>query len=331
MNDVTAAIEAAWEEEEQTDIEDIIEEPEELNDEPAEEPEEKVEEPEEKLEEQPAEKAEEPVEQKPQEEEISAPQSWSGLQRDNWNKIPAETRKYILQREEEAHKALTKHDEDRNFGKSLKDIANPYIPVIQSEGGTVEGAFKDLLNTAYVLRTGQPQQKAEIIRSTMQQFGIDPQMVMSNQQQPMNPMQVQQMVQQQWQTHEQKLQQQQEEQQLAELNKEIQAFSSNPENVYFNDVRETMIPLLESGQAQTLDEAYQLAIWANPNTRAALLEKQEKEQTQEKRKKVEAKKTAASSVTGSPGKTNSKKSDRNQGSVEDDVAAALAELESERI
>lgn len=259
-----------------------------------------------------------------------APVSWSGLYKQKWKDIPSDVRKYIQQREEEAHKALTKHDEERNFGRSLKEIATPYIPTIQAEGGSVEGAFKDLLNVAYVLRTGNPMQKAQVIRENMRAFNVDPALVFGQQQQQNPQLSAIENELQQLKQEREKERLLQEEQNNSTIQQEIEAFASNPSNVYFNDVRDIMATLLNSGQAQGLEEAYEKAIWAHPQVRAALLEKQNAE-TQEKRKKeLEAKKKAASSVTGSPDvkSVNSTKKVSKKASIEEDIAAAFEELES---
>ena len=60
------------------------------------------------------------------------------------------------------------------------------------------------------------------------------------------------------------------------LNSEIARFAQGKD--HFDAVREDMAALLQAGRAQTLDDAYQMAIWANPATRAALIAKQQQEQ-----------------------------------------------------
>lgn len=271
-------------------------------------------------------------EEKPEEvEEIAPPQSWSGLQKENWDKIPPETRKYILEREDQAHKALTQHDEVRNFGKQMKEISAPYEAIMQAEGTSADAAFKNYLNMAYIMRQGQPEQKAQIIRETMQQFNIDPQSVFGGgqQQQNMTPAQIEQMVNQRLEQAEQSRTQEQQRAEEERINQEIEAFASNPENIYFNDVRAQMGALLDSGQAKDMKEAYEQAIWAHPQIRPVLLAKQQAEAKEKRKQETERKKKAATSVTGSPDakSSTSKSKGSNNNSIEEDIAAAIEEVE----
>lgn len=262
------------------------------------------------------------------EEAVEYPNSWSALQRENWSKIPKGAQDYIRQREEDFHKQLTKHDEERNFGRSVQEIASPYVPIIQAEGGTVEGAFKDLLNTAYVLRQGNAHQKAALVRDAIQQYNIDPRLVFG-QQQNISPHDVQQMVEQGINQFKQTYQQESTKAEQDRINQEVEAFAKDPKHEFFNDVWEYMVPLLESGRAKDLAEAYEQAIWTHPQVRPVLIQRQNEAEKEKRKEKVEVKKKAASSLNGSPDAkaSNSKKSDP-KATVEDDVRAALQEAKT---
>jgi len=90
-----------------------------------------------------------------------------------WKDLPEDVRAEWKKRENDMHFAFTRHDSDLIVGRKIKEIAAPYEAIIRSEGGTVEGAFKDLLNTSYILRAGSPQQKAQAVMQAIQQFGVD--------------------------------------------------------------------------------------------------------------------------------------------------------------
>jgi len=93
--------------------------------------------------------------------------------------------------------------------------------------------------------------------------------------------------------------------QLASAQAEIADFASKPENRYFENVKNEVAAFLQTGQAQTLSEAYDRAVWANPEIRA-LLQKQSsvdaaKKATEEAARTKSAQARAASgSVTGAP-------------------------------
>lgn len=63
-------------------------------------------------------------------------------------------------------------------------------------------------------------------------------------------------------------------QQQASVNAEIERFASDPKHPYFHNVRETMGHFMNTGQAASMDDAYEKACWANPEIRALLIRQQ---------------------------------------------------------
>jgi hypothetical protein len=93
----------------------------------------------------------------------------------------------------------------------------------------------------------------------------------------------------------------QEEQQLSGVRAEVGAFSSKPENKYFENVRPFMAELLHWGKAGTLQEAYDMACWAHPEIRPLFLKEQQAATAAEaQRKASEARRAAGSLNPGSP-------------------------------
>jgi hypothetical protein len=94
--------------------------------------------------------------------------------------------------------------------------------------------------------------------------------------------------------------------QQAQLHSEISAFARDPKNLYFEDVKDDIAALLSGGRADSLADAYQKAVWANPETRALLLAEQQAEaarkvQGSQQVARAANAKRAAVSVTGAPG------------------------------
>lgn len=231
-----------------------------------------------------------------------APQSWKAEYKDKFATLPPEIQAEIMRREEEVDKTIKNQDEERLFGKQLKETITPYLPIIQAEGGTPATAVKDLLNTAYVLRTGTPEQKRNLILRTAQQYGVD--LTQVSQQSDADP-QVQALYQK-IESLEGRLTQQdmsREQQERAAIQSEIDAFASNPDHRHFETVKADIAALLNGGRATDLKDAYQKAVWANPDTRSALLAEQEAKRVAEIKAKADAARKAGSSVTGSPGAT----------------------------
>jgi hypothetical protein len=276
---------------------------------------------------------EEPVEETPVEEPVKveepvepAPQALSGAIKAKWKELPADVRAEWSKRENDINQALTRHDGDLNMGRKMKEVINPYMPIIQAEGGTPEGAVKDLLNTAYVLRTGSPQQKAEIIRTVIQQYGVDlgqvsqaPQQVAPEISQLQNEInQLRQMANPDFIKN-----QLQEQLESASIQKEVETFAANPSNIYLEQVKPIMASLLGTGQAKDLQEAYDKACWADPTIRTSLLAAQTAELEAKRKAEVKAKKQASVSIAGSPDLTSPTARNSNNLSIEDDLRAAF--------
>ena len=85
---------------------------------------------------------------------------------------------------------------------------------------------------------------------------------------------------------------------------EIDTFRSDPKNLYFENVKERMSVLIRSGQAGTLQDAYDQAVWADPSVRPLVQAEQEKarqaQSAQAQREKAQQASRAAVSLTGSP-------------------------------
>lgn len=253
--------------------------------------------------------------------DIPPPESWNGTVKEKWSELPAEVRAEIKRREDDFHKGMTKLDEDRNFGLRMKEVVTPYMPIIQAEGGTPEGAFKDYLNMAYTMRQGTPEQKANVIRTAMQQFGIDPHMVMSQPQVNPEIMRLENELL----GLKQQLTQKEQLQEQADFDKllsEIEAFASDPKNVYFNEVVDDIEAIFKSGKTRDMKEAYDMAIWANPQTRSRLLEAQQAEAKAKRQKEIEAKKKAASSLSTTSGQ-NGQSGKSNPKSLREELSAGL--------
>ncbi len=89
---------------------------------------------------------------------------------------------------------------------------------------------------------------------------------------------------------------------MADLTDQLGAFKSDPGNLSFENVQERMIALLQSRTAKDFADAYQQAIWSDPDVRQALL-RQSQQQGQASdavRAKAAQARHASGSITGSP-------------------------------
>lgn len=81
---------------------------------------------------------------------------------------------------------------------------------------------------------------------------------------------------------------------------QVQAFASDPKNLYFANVERDMAALITSGQAQGLQDAYEKATWAHPEIRPLLIAEQSKAQGAASQARANAARQASGSVIGSP-------------------------------
>lgn len=260
----------------------------------------------------------------------AAPKSWKADEKGVWEKIPPEARAVIERREAEVERGFTQLDEDRNFGKTMKETIMPYMPIIQAEGGNPVSAIQSLLNTAYYLRSNaSPQDKGRMIRGLAQQFNAD---LSENNTTTVQPNEQLNAALQKISQLEQAIQKQPEvfrqQQESTLLQREIDAFAADPKNVHYQKVKPAMAALLKGGQAADMRDAYDKACWADPDIRTSIMAEEQKA-AEEKRianiqaKTVTARKTAVS-VKGSPGISPAANGSANR-SLREDLEAAFDE------
>ena len=233
----------------------------------------------------------------------------------------------IKKREADYQKGISQYKQAAEQGNSLLAEIQPYMGIIQAEGGTPQRAIKQLLNTAYQLRSGTPQQRGQLVMQIAQQYGADlsqfisPQNVDGQAQQfdprTLTPL-VQQLVNplaqefQQFKTQFMSAQQQREqaEQQAAEASIEQFRTAADPQgnakHPYFENVRPLMADFLNQGHAQTMEQAYEMACRAHPEVSAAVTSAQTQQQEAQrlvdaKRKAQEARNASSINATGQGG------------------------------
>lgn len=234
---------------------------------------------------------------------LAPPNGWTADAKAKWHELPAEVQAAVNKRELDVAKFTSKSDGERQLGIDVQKTLSPYMPMIHAEGGTPVTAIQSLLNTAYQLRTGTPDQKKALMLQTAQLYGVD----LSNTEVPhVDPSvaalqqeiaQLKGLVHDQTQEHETNLHQ--------TVQQEIETFAADPANPYFAQVRTHMGALMRADDSLSLQDAYDRACWANPDVRATL-QAQDRVASDEKRRQ-EAKATATKakhkdvSITGGPG------------------------------
>ncbi len=228
---------------------------------------------------------------------VKVPDSWKDASAE-FTALDPKLQARIAKREADMHRQFTTQDEERLMGKRIREIAQPYEAIMRSEGSTVEESFRSLMNAAYVMRTGSPEQKRQLLLGTARAYNIDLGV-------PLQPVTVEsEILELRRQVAALKQPQQQaptQQRQIpdAALKAELDAFeASNPE--HYELVKPIMATILQNGQAESYQDAHSKALeqirsnLVDPQLKAA----EEKRQAQQK---IDAAKRAAGSVTGSPG------------------------------
>lgn len=228
-----------------------------------------------------------------QKERIAPPAHWGGAAKVRWEKLPATVQEAISK----DYEALA--GKEKGYG-ALEQVLGPHRQSLSMRYGDEVQGIKTLLAYAQALDkdpVGTLQYIAKERGIDLTQFGAQPQ---GQAQEPNLQQLVQQIVQQ----HIAPITQQLQHSQTSHVQAQIEAFSKDPRYPYFNDVRVQMGALIhaygQSGKNLTLEQAYEMAVNADPAIRAQIqAQQQEKIEAERAKKLAEAK--AAQTIKGAPG------------------------------
>jgi len=91
-----------------------------------------------------------------------------------------------------------------------------------------------------------------------------------------------------------------EQQQVAQAQNTIEQFAADPKHEFLGEVRDLMADLIAAGKANNLEDAYHSAIWATPETRKILLQRESEARVTAKTNRAGAARRASLSVNGAP-------------------------------
>jgi hypothetical protein len=219
-----------------------------------------------------------------------------GLRKDEaaeWDKTPPKIQEAFNRRINETMAGLDQYKQAASFGQNVYKEMQPYEATFRSLGLAPEKAVGELLKNDYILRSGTPQQKQSAAQNLLKYYGIDMGSVTAEQ--PYVDPQVDNLQRQlsQMQNYIQNQEAQSQSAQETALNSEIAKAAQ--ENEHFDRVKPEMAALLQAGQAKDLNEAYEKAIWINPEVRGLVLAKQQ-EDARKQAAEVAAKARSAASV-----------------------------------
>tara|TARA_R110000868_G_scaffold95285_1_gene262262 strand:+ start:931 stop:1908 length:978 start_codon:yes stop_codon:yes gene_type:complete len=242
--------------------------------------------------------AEEPVWKRP-------PLSWKKDYHEVWQKADPRLQEYAFQREEQMRRGVEPLLQAKQFADSMQEVISPYMTTLNGLGMKPEQAISALLKADHTLRTSDPQTRLNYFMQLAGEYGVNLQGMPQGQQQAVDPTifalknelaNVRGEV--------TTWKQQQEAAEQAVLANEIEGFAQKAE--YFEEARPEMIKLLQSGVAETLEDAYDRAIYGNRDLRERVLSAQQAQQNAqiaaEKNRAAKAARAAAVSVrSATPG------------------------------
>lgn len=242
--------------------------------------------------------AEEPVWKRP-------PLSWKKDYHEVWQKADPRLQEYAYQREEQMRRGVEPLLQAKQFADAVQEAISPYMTTLNGLGMKPEQAISALMKADHTLRTSDPQTRLQYFMQLANEYGVNLQGMPQGQQQMVDPtvfalknelanVRGEVMT---W-------KQQQEAAEQAVLANEIDSFAQKAE--FFEEARPEMIKLLQSGVAETLEDAYDRAVYGNRDLRERVLSAQQAQQNAqiaaEKNRAAKAARAAAVSVrSATPG------------------------------
>jgi len=233
------------------------------------------------------------------------PATWKGEFKDKWEALDPAIKAEVHRREGDMLKGLEQYRDYANYAQDVAKTFEPYNAEIKAAGTNQKQVLEAALNTMYILRSGSPTDKANELLALAQAYGVQLNDVNSvNEQYEAGMPLIDPAVEELKRENQQILgflQQSNREKQQAEVAtyaSELDKFADDPENKYFDDVREEMARIFGSSQEElSLQEVYDNAVWANPVTREKLIvERRDTERRDAAEKAAGAKRTAKTNV-----------------------------------
>jgi hypothetical protein len=235
--------------------------------------------------------------------ELKAPAQWKPAVREKWNALPREVQEEVLRREGDSMRLIGSVGPKIRLADEVSAHIAPFTEQLKANGATPSALLEDVFSTMKFLTSGSPQEKTEVIANIIESYGIDLRALDAVLSQRMHAgpevlearrvtAQAQAVIAQ----HKGSL----EHQSALEAEKTLAAFGADPKHEFLADVKDLMADLIEAGRATTLDDAYSAAVWAHPDTRKILLQREAQTRAAAKGGRAAAARRASSAVHGAP-------------------------------
>lgn len=236
------------------------------------------------------------VESEGEPEALEPPARWSKEDKDAFAALDRASQELVLKREKDVESYLTKGSqqiaETRKRFEALEQVLEGRRETIAREGMNEA----DYVQQLFSISDYAANNPAEFIQWFAQQRGVDLTQLNAGTQGTTQRDPALLQTQQELASIKQLLNQQTQAQQDAaqrQAQAQIDKFATSGNAPYFDKVQDAMAKLIESGEAQDLEDAYEQAIWKNKEVRAELMKSEEEKKMKEaKAKAAKAKKAA---------------------------------------
>ena len=248
------------------------------------------------------------------------PSSWKKDYEEDWGKLDPRIQDYIQQREADYAKGVSTYKNQWDMAAPIMESIRQFQPLLQQYGVAPQQWITQLGNAHAQLVTGTPEQKMAVFQQLANDYGVnlgavtgqssyDPQF--SSLAQELNQIKSQ------W----GQFQQQQELMEQTQLRNEIDSFKAD--KPYFEEVREVMAGLLQSGMADDLQSAYDKAIRLNDDVFSKLQSEQSAKAEAARQEKIAQAKAKALSPKSTSPTGNTASGGKSASSIRDSIMAAL--------
>lgn len=251
------------------------------------------------------------VEQQAQAPTLQRPSTWKKEYVPIWDKLaqgtpltPEEARKlaeYSFQRETEYKSGVSTYRTEAEQAKQYVEAISPFLPLLQQHNIQPQQWISNLGNAHKTLALGSPEEKLQMFARLAQDYGVPLAAIAGGQQGGLDPV-VPQLMQQIQELKGQisSVSSWQEQQVVTAAKQQLEAFSDTEKYPHFEQVRETMAGLLQSGLAQDLQSAYDKAVRMNDEVWNAEQERQALANAQKQAQEKAAAAAAAKARAVSP-------------------------------
>lgn len=203
------------------------------------------------------------------------PKSWKKELSPEWEKLSPAVREYVHEREAQVMRGINQYQQGYT---AWDNLIKPFAPVLEANPEVNPIVLMQGLMATHLqlLSPSVPAaEKQKLVNGLLANYGIS--LVPSDGSNPQPPA-VDPVLLQRLAASEAKIagwERNQREQGIQGFKAQVDEFSAKPENEYFGEVSADILHFIQTRTVSSLQEAYDLACWANPAVRAKMLAKQQ--------------------------------------------------------